>query len=78
MARPEGTSGKGKSNSHSALGVTGGRRVLKLRCRKHMASGAIPNRPCSCDGHDFPAEDLHPPNSCVQTARRGRSFGNEW
>ena len=68
----------GRAITYSVLGMVGGYLLVKLRRRKHMASGAIPNRPCSCDGHDSPAEDLHLPNSYVQTARRGRSFGNEW
>ena len=61
MARPEDMSRKGQAFSHSALGVTGGRLVLKLRLRKHMAPGAILERPCCCGGRDLPGEDLHVP-----------------
>ena len=53
------TSEAGQSSSHSALGMVGRRLVLKLRRRKHMASGSILRRSCCCGGRDPRGEDLH-------------------
>ena len=44
----ENMSEMGQARSHSLLGVVGGCLVLKLRCREHMATGAILTRACRC------------------------------
>ena len=49
----------GQANSQSARGVVGGCLALKLRRRKHMASGAIRKRSCCREGYDPQSRDLH-------------------
>ena len=51
----------GRAGSHSVLGMVGRRLALKLRRRRHMASGSILKRPLCCERHDPASEDLHIP-----------------
>ena len=57
----ENMSGFGQASSHSVLGIIGECLVLKLRRRRHMASGSILKRSCCCEGRDPAGEDLHVP-----------------
>ena len=57
----ENMSESGQASSHSVLGMVGRRLALKLRRRKHMASGAILKRSRCCEGYDLDSEDLHIP-----------------
>ena len=49
----------GQTRSHSVAGIAGGRLVMKLCCRKHVASGAIPARFCCCEGRDPQSGGVH-------------------
>ena len=42
----------GQANSHSVLGIVGGRLALELCRHKHVASGVILTRFCCCEGRD--------------------------
>ena len=51
----------GQASSHSFLGMVGGTLALKLRRRKHMASGAFLRRSSCCGARDPVGGDFHVP-----------------